>query len=518
MASEPARDPFPHRWIIAMSVTIVSMMELIDSSVINVAVPQMCANLGATIDEIIWVSIGYILASVIMIPMAGWLSTAFGRRNYFLGSIIVFTAASMLCGASGSLNALVFWRVIQGIGGGAFLSTTQAILHDSFPPAQKKTAMAVYGVGMMCGPAIGPTLGGFITQNYSWPWIFYINLPFGVLAYFLLSAYLKDREAKRGVAHIDAIGMMLMVIGIGCVQFVLHRGEHYDWFESDLITAMTIIAVISLAGMTWWELRQQDPFLNLRVLRDASLRNGSVFTVVLGITVFGSIFMAPLFIQTVLGYDPQSTGWITFPGAVASAVGMVLGAKLMEKIDPRLLLVSGAFAMIYAMYLHSRFTLNESRASLFWPIALRGFGAGIMFLPLNTRALINLKGRDLIEGSAIFNLLRQLGGSLGIAILATMYTRGSTRHMAEISEKATLVDQETGLRLARLTAKMASLGFDPATSHLKSLGFLNQALHRQAALLSFQNLFAWVGWMMLFSLPIAFLLPQNAAARPNPQP
>jgi DHA2 family multidrug resistance protein len=513
-SAEADADPYPRKWWIALAVTLVSVMELVDTSVINVAIPQMSANLGATIDEIIWVSIGYILAAVIMIPMAGYLASVFGRRNYYLGSVVLFTAASMCCGWSDSLEALIFWRVIQGIGGGAFLSTTQAILHDSFPPEEKRTAMALYGVGMMCGPAIGPTLGGYITQNYSWPWIFYVNLPFGILSFFLLSAFLKDRDARKPSPRADFLGLALMALGIGSLQFVLDRGEHYGWFDSWLITVLAATSALSLSAMVWWELRHDEPFLNLRVLRDPALRSGSIFVVILGLTVFGNVFMAPLFMQTLLGYDPETAGWIAFPGAIASAFGMLAGSKLMEKMESRTLLFLGAAAMIYSMFLHSRFTGRMDQSSLLWPTILRGFGAGIMFMPLNTRALMNLKGRDLTEGSAIFNLMRQLGGSLGIALLATMLTRGTTRHMAEITEKANLYEPETQERLARLVRGLIERGSDPALAPMRSLAVLEQLLRKQAALLSFQNVFALVGWIMIFSLPLILILRQSSPARP----
>ena len=500
-------DRYARKWPIAAAVTLVSMMELVDTSVINVAIPQMSASIGASLDEITWVSIGYILAAVIVIPMSGWLSASFGRKAYFSGSILIFTFASLMCGLSGSLATLVFWRIVQGIGGGAFLSTTQAILYDSFPPEEKPIATALYGVGMMCGPAIGPTLGGFIVEDYTWPWIFLVNIPLGLLAFWTIRTYLRDLEPRRAAAT-DLPGLACMALGVGSLEFVLDRGQHYGWSESALICSLAAVSIAALALMIRRELLHPAPFLNLRVLKDPSLRNGCLFVVLLGMVVFGNLFLSPLYMQTILGYDAMTAGLISLPGAVASAVAMILAAKLGEKMDSRALLMLGALVLIYAMFLHSRFTVRMDPSNLIWPVILRGFGVGMMFLPLNTRALMNLEGRDLADGSALFNLLRQLGGSSGIALLTALLLRRTEQYRAAYLDRISAFDPNAFARLGNMTEGMIAMGTDPVTSQGRSVFYMEMTLRHQAAALAFNSVFEILAWSLVCSLPIILMLRQ----------
>ncbi|HET9986057.1 MAG TPA: DHA2 family efflux MFS transporter permease subunit [Longimicrobiales bacterium] len=504
-------DPYAHKWLVAVGVTLGSVIELIDTSIVNVALAPMSANLGVTIDEITWVTVGYILASVIILPMTGWFASYFGRKRYFVGSIIIFTVASFFCGTARSLTTLVVWRIVQGIGGGALISTAQAILFDAFPYEERTLAAAIFGIGMMVGPAIGPTLGGVIVDRYDWPWIFFINLPVGLLATLLVGAYVHDRGPARRPGKIDVAGFALLAIGIGSLQFVLERGEHYDWFDSPLIFFLTATAVVALLVMIWWELRVPEPVLNLRVLKDRSLWSGSLAGAALGMGLFGSIFALPIFAQQLLRLDAETTGWLLFPGAVGSATAMVFIARMNRKIDGRLFIVVGALILSYSMFQHAHFTLQTSRAQMLWPVALRGFGTGMMFVPLTTAAMAGLHGRDLGQGAAIFNLSRQLGGSLGIAALATLMTRYGVVYGARLSESVSALDPMVQQRLQMMTRGFMAQSPDSATAAQRALATLARMVQAQAMTLTFEQIFRLVGIIILITIPLTFLLKRPAA-------
>ncbi|MFL5576557.1 MAG: DHA2 family efflux MFS transporter permease subunit [Gemmatimonadaceae bacterium] len=510
-----AADPYAHKWLIAIGVTLASVMELIDTSIVNVALSQMSANLGVTLDEVTWVTVGYILASVIVLPMTGWLSSYFGRKRYFAWSIVIFTVASFFCGAAGSLGSLVFWRIVQGIGGGALISTSQAILFESFPPHQKTLAAAVFGIGMMVGPAIGPTLGGVIVDRYSWPWIFYVNLPFGVFALLMVLTYVQDSRFQQRAGKIDVLGFVLLAAGIGSLQFVLERGEHYDWFESRLITALLATSVVALAVMVWWELTTDEPVLDLRVLRNRSLAAGSLFAAALGMGLYGSIFALPIFLQQLLGWDAETTGWVLFPGAIGSALAMFGIARFGGKLDLRWLVAIGAVLMVASMWMHSHFTTQSGQHDFLWPVALRGVATGLMFVPLATSALAGLAGRDLAQGTAIFNLTRQLGGSIGIAVLATRLTTTTAANRAALVEHIGAYDPETRERLFMMTRGFMARGADSLTAAHRAVAALDRQVQGQALMLSFEDIFRMVGVIMLASIPLVLLLRRPSGGAPG---
>lgn len=514
-AAPTASDPYAHKWLVAFGVTLGSVIELIDTSIVNVALEPMSANLGVSIDEITWVSVGYILASVIVLPMTGWFAQFFGRKRYFVGSIILFTIASMFCGMAGSLANLTLWRIVQGLGGGALISTAQAILFDAFPYEERTLASAIFGIGMMVGPAIGPTLGGVIVDRYDWPWIFFINLPVGILAAVLVGGYVHDRGVQRKPGRVDVLGFILLAVGIGTLQFVLERGEHHDWFDSRLITSLMVTAVVSLGLMVWWELRVKEPVLELRVLRDRSLWSGSIAGAALGMGLYGSVFALPIFAQQMLGLDAETTGWILFPGAVGSAVAMVIIARTSRIVDGRFFVVLGACILSYSMFLHAGFTLDTGRGDMFWPIALRGFGTGCMFVPLTTAAMAGLHGRDLGQGAAIFNLSRQLGGSMGIAALATLLTRYRAVYGAHLSEHLGSGDPEVLHRLGTLTQAFRAAGADSTTAATRALAVLDRTTQGQATLLAFEQLFRLVGVVILAIIPLVFLLRKPKGGMPG---
>src|SRR6266581_499212 len=392
-----APDRYRFKYIIAITVSLASVLELLDTSIVNVAIPHMMGNLGATLDQIAWVSTGYIVANVIVLPITGWLSAYFGRRRYFAGSIALFTLASFMCGNAGSLEALVFWRIVQGLGGGALLSTSQALLYEEFPREEYGTAMAIFGVGVMVGPTLGPTLGGYITDAFGWPWIFYINIPFGMLALALTMSFINDSLHQQRAERVDFVGLGLLAVGIGALQTMLERGERLDWWSSGQVRLLAITSALSLITFIWHELRTDHPVVDLRILKSRQLAVGVIFGLVLGVCLYATVFVLPVYLQNVRNFTANQTGLVILPGALASAFTMGFMGRLQGKFDGRLSIAAGV-------------------------------GLGLIFVPLTNLALADLPMSKIPNGTGLFNLMRQLGGSVGIAISATLLQRFTAIH------------------------------------------------------------------------------------------
>src|SRR3954469_15957316 len=360
------------KWMIAFTVVLASVIELIDTSIVNVALPHMMGNLGATLDEVGWVVTSYIVANVIVVPMTAWLAARFGRRNYFLASIIIFTVSSFFCGNATNIWELVLCRFVQGLGGGALLSTSQSILVETFPREQLGLANAMFGVGVVMGPTIGPTLGGYIVDNLSWPWIFYVNLPIGVVAALMSLAFICEPHHKRVIGGIDLGGILLLAGGIGSLQIVLERGERLDWFSSPLIITLAIISIFSLVTFVFWELSREHPVVDLHVLKHRSLALGTVFTFILGFGLYSSLFMFPVFVQGLLGFSATQTGLLLMPGGFATALMMPVIAKLLEiRTPPQLLNALGFFIFFLLSEILGQSSLATGQHQLFWPMILR---------------------------------------------------------------------------------------------------------------------------------------------------
>src|SRR4051812_32768970 len=384
-------DKYKYKYLIAIAVTLAAVLELIDTSIVNVAIPHMMGNLGATLDEISWVSTGYIIANVIVIPMSGWLSAYFGRKRYLTGSIILFVVASFFCGAATSLGGLVFWRVVQGIGGGALLSTAQSTLFEAFPPAEVGIGQAMFGVGVMVGPTIGPTLGGYIVDNYNWPWIFYINVPLGIIAAIMTWTYVKDAEHQERADTVDVLGFLLLAVCVGSLQFMLEKGERYDCFDSRLVVSLGLASLVSFVLLLWRELTIDEPIINFRVLKSRQLAAGVSIAAVLGLALFGSIFILPIFFQNLHGLTANQTGLVILPGAIASAVTMAFVGKNANRLDARVTVTIGAVFFFIAMWQLSRMTLASGAGETFWPLIIRGVGLGLIFVPLTNASMAEVK-------------------------------------------------------------------------------------------------------------------------------
>src|SRR6478672_1621663 len=486
-------DKYKHKYLIAIAVTLAAVLELIDTSIVNVAIPHMMGNLGATLDEISWVSTGYIIANVIVIPMSGWLSGYFGRKAYLTGSILIFVAASFFCGAATSLGGLVFWRVVQGLGGGALLSTAQATLFEAFPPKEVGVGQAVFGVGVMVGPTIGPTLGGFIVDNWAWPWSFYINIPLGIIAAFMVWTYVHAFAHQERAGTIDGTGILLLAVCVGSLQWMLERGERYDWFESRFVTVLAITSLTSFVLLLWRELTIDEPVINFRVLLNRQLAAGVMIAAFLGFALYGSVFVLPVFLQGLHGWTANQTGLVILPGALASAFTMALVGRNAARLDARVTVPIGGMLFFLSMYKLSLLTFDAGAHDLFWPLVIRGVGLGLIFVPLTGATMAELKTSELPQGTGMFNLTRQLGGSLGIAISATLLSRFTAQSRALLAEHIVIGDPLTVARVDGIARALVAKGTNALSAKQQALMILDRQLQGQASVLAVSKLYLLSG-------------------------
>jgi DHA2 family multidrug resistance protein len=480
------------RLLITAIVMAATMMEFLDTSIVNVALPNMMGNLGATLDQIGWVSTGYIITNVVVLPLTGWLSDYFGRRLYLFGSIVLFTIASFGCGISSSLGALIFWRVIQGAGGAAFLSTAQATLMEIYAPAKRAAAQAIFAMGVTVAPTLGPTLGGFITDNYSWPWIFFINIPIGVLAALLAIRYLPDSRAAGAKRRADFIGIGLLAVGLGSMQTVLERGERDDWFSATYIVVLSGLAILGCASFIWWVLRpgNRAPAVNLRVIQNRNLAAGTVYGFAFGVVFYGVIFVVPQYLQSVQAHTAEQAGIIMLPGALCSGAMLPLVARIMGKVDARAIIGIGMLALIGSMFFFSsRLTLTMPDEAYLIPLALRGVGTGLQLVPLSVVALGTLRPQQVADGAGLFNLFRQLGGSFGIAGLTTLLDRRESFHHGRLTEFIYPGSPEMDQRIEGVRSVLVHHGVSPADSYRPAMAVVERAVSQQASLMAFRDLF-----------------------------
>lgn len=504
-AQAVADDPYKNKYLIAIAVTLAAVLELVDTSIVNVAIPHMMGTLGATLDEIAWVSTSYIIANVIVIPMSSWLSAFFGRQRYLTGSILIFVVASFFCGAATSLWGLVFWRVLQGLGGGALLSTAQTTLFEAFPPHERGIGQAIFGVGVMVGPTIGPTLGGFIVDAYAWPWIFYINVPLGLIAALMVWTYVKDAAHQVRAQTVDVLGIVLLAVAVGSLQWMLERGERYDWFESRFVTVLAITSLVAAILLVWRELTIDEPVIDFHVLKSRQLAPGVLFGSFLGVALFGSVFVLPVFLQSLHGYSAQQTGMVILPGAIASAITMAIMGRFGSKIDARLLVTFGSFMFLLSMWQMSRITLDAGQHDMFWPLIIRGVGLGCIFVPLTGASVAGIPMHKLGQATGMFNLMRQLGGSLGIATMATLLSRLTRTEKAVLTEHAGIYDPATLERVNGLTHGLIARGIDPYSAKQQALMLLDRQIGAQASVMAFSRIYLISGLLLVAALPLLLI-------------
>jgi DHA2 family multidrug resistance protein len=492
--------------IIVFTTISAAIMELIDASIVNVALSNVAGNLGATIEDASWVITAYAIANVIIIPMTGFLAQYFGRKNYYLGSIVLFTAASVMCGNSSGLWELVFWRFIQGIGGGALLSTSQSILFDTFPIEQRGVASAMFGVGIVMGPTLGPTVGGLIIDHYSWPLIFNINLPFGILAATLTYLFVEDSKHHTTKPSIDWIGILLLSAGVGSLQYVLERGEANDWFADRSIQVFAVVTVLSVIGFVLWELYEDEPVVNIRLLKDPNLTLTTLLTFVSGFALFTSVFVYPLLLQRVLGYTPTMVGMSLLPSALASIVVMpIVGKRLQAGDSPKIFITIGfIIVMLYGWLLYNLTNMNSSMDDFFLPLMVRTVGISMMAVTLTNQAVVGLSPRDIPQGVALNNMMRQLGGAFGIAIMNTYIAQRFAIHRNDLITNITTDSANFIERNSLLVQGIGSKVAVAANAQQQAYQLIDLTVSRQAYLLTYADAFLFSTVAVLAVFPIIF--------------
>jgi DHA2 family multidrug resistance protein len=496
-----------NKWVVAGTVLIGTIMAVLDSSVVNVALPNMSGTLGATIEEITWVVTGYILAQVILMPITALLSAHFGRKRFYLASVILFTAASMACGAARTMPVMIFFRAIQGAGGGVMITVSQAILRESFPPEEQGTAMGLFGLGTVLAPAIGPTLGGWLTDQYSWPWVFYVNVPIGIASVLLVTRFVEDPPyLVREKGHVDWIGLAVMTIGLGSFQLMLEKGQDKDWFQSSFIVWLAIIAAVGLVLFLWRELRTARPAVDLSLFRNVPFTSATALGGVLGMGLYGALFLLPLFLQELLGYPAMKSGLALMPRSLAMAVVMPIGGLLYNRLGPRVLVGTGLAISAFSFWDLAHLTTDTGIWDILLPQVWQGVGFGMLFVALSTAALSTIPKARMTAASGLYNVVRQVSGSVGIALAASQLARGVSRYHDALAEHVTMYSLATQQWLKAVTAGMMQAGSDAYTATQRALRLLDFDVTRQATALAYNHVLMLVAALFAVSFPLVLLI------------
>ncbi len=501
IAAAVPRNVIEYGWrrtLITIGIVLATLLEIVDVTIVNVALPNIQGNFGASVDQAAWIGTGYIIANVIVIPITPWLQQRFGRRQYYATSIVIFTFASMMCGLAQSLDELIFWRIVQGLGGGGLISTSQAILRETYPSDEQGKAAGIFSVGVILGPTLGPTLGGIITDQLSWRFAFFLNLAPGMIALVIVLAMLRNPERPKKLP-LDYVGLALLAIGIGSLQYVLDQGQQKDWFDDASIIAASFAAVLGLAAFFLWETRSKRPIVSFSVLKYRSVAAGSVLGMVLGISLYGSVLIIPQYVQGSLGFTATLSGEVLVFRAIfimlLTPVAAILASR--NKIDTRWLIASGFACIGISNFMLANITTAQTDFwSFFGPLALSGIGLAQIFVPLTVTVLGAVPPREIPAASAFFNLARQIGGSIAIALLVTLLARENATHHTELAAE---------VRLSRGPIETYVLGRGNAPTSRVRID-LNRLVTQQAAIMSYADTARLVGGISLALAPLAFIL------------
>jgi DHA2 family multidrug resistance protein len=502
--------------IVAIAVMTSATMEVLDTSVVNVSLPHISGSLSATVDEATWVLTSYLVANAIILPITGWLSNYFGRKRLLMTVVTGFTLSSLLCGMAPSLPLLVFFRVLQGITGGGLQPMSQAVLLEEFPHEQRGKAMAIWSLGIIASPVLGPTLGGWITENLSWRWVFYINLPVGLLSLILISLYVHDPPyLKRGAMRFDYWGMGMLVVGMGALQIMLDKGQEEDWFGSRFIIVLACLAVVGLTSFVVRELRAPQPLVRLRLFRIRSFTGGVAIGTVLGFVLYGSLVSLPLFMQQLLGWTAQTAGLWTSPRGLATAVCMPLVGYLVgRKWDPRWMLAFGMAITSLAFFGYSAMNLDSGTWDILGHQINQGVGQAFLFVPLTILTMEHISREDTAYATSLFSVMRNIGASMGVSFVTTMIARRSQMHQVRLA--GTMPWNQAAARVDRVQAALVRHGSDPVTAARQALGGLYGTLRQQASLMSFIDVFYLLGWLFLLTVPLVLLTRKPDRAESGP--
>jgi DHA2 family multidrug resistance protein len=504
-------------WFIAFAVMLATFMEVLDTSVANVALNHIAGNLSASTDEATWVLTSYLVSNAIVLPATGWLSRFFGRKRFLITCIVIFTISSALCGLASSLGMLILARIVQGIGGGALQPIAQAVLLESFPPEKRGSAMSVYAIGVVVAPILGPTIGGWLTDNYSWRWVFYINIPIGILAVILCSILLEDPSYLKGArpGRIDFIGFGLLIVWIGCLQVMLDKGQDADWLYSNLIRLLACCAAIAFCAFIVWELRVEHPIVNLRILRNGNLAIGSLMLFLIGAILYGTTAILPLFLQNLLYYTSYSAGLVMSPRGFGAILGSIISGRILAnpKIDGRLWIGGGFAILALSMYMLGNLTTEIAPRNIILPIIISGFSITCIFVPMTTYSMATVSRENMGEATGLTNLLRNLGGSVGISAITTMVARGAQTHQALLVGQMSPYNPAFNEQIAKIqTALTPQIG--SVAAHDQAYGLTYQTLLQQSSLGSYVDQFRLLVIVCLLCAPLVFLF-KKPARRPG---
>lgn len=501
------------RVIITITAVICALLEIVDTTIVNVAIKDMQGNLGATTTEVGWVITAYAIGNVIIIPMTSWLAQQFGRRNYFAASIVLFTICSFLCGNANGITELVIFRFLQGVGGGALLVTSQTIITESYPPEKRGMAQAIYGMGVIVGPTLGPPLGGWIIDNWKWPYIFYINIPLGIIATLLTLQFVRSPKysEKSKASDIDWLGIGLLALFVGSLQFVLEKGHDEDWFSSGLIITFTVLAVFGAFFFIWRELTYRNPVVNLRVLRNGNLRVGTILSFIMGFGLYGSTFIIPLYTQATLGWTATQAGLLMIPATLTTAFLMPFIGRLLQAGTPQSIMAAiGMFMFfIFCMWGYRIISPDTGKDAFFWMLIFRGIAMALLFIPVTTMSLSTLKGREIGEGAAFTGMMRQLGGSFGIAIITTFMAQQLMVHRSDLVSKLDVTSPAIQNRVNALQQGFIQAGSPPNLALGKAYSVIDYSVMKQASVLSYMDVFFYIGVVFLICVPFVLMVKRN---------
>ena len=496
-----------NKWLVAVAAMLATILEVLDVTIANVALPHMQASFSASVDEVTWVLTSYLVSNGIVVPLTGWLSTLFGRKRFFMASTVVFTASSMLCGLAWNLQSMVVFRVIQGVGGAAMIPMSQAVLMEAFPPAQHGLAMAVWGMGLMTAPILGPALGGWITDNYSWRWIYYVNLPFGIIALFLQWAFIPEsRHQSRKIERIDYLGLALVVIAIGALQIVLDRGERADWFAAAWVWVFSALTILAFVSLIWWETRYDHPVVDLSLFRYRSFGAAAAMTTLLSFSLYGNLVTWPLYLQQVMGYPALQAGLAMAPRGFSTMASMFIVGQLYGKIDTRFILATGFLFVALGSYQMSLFTIESSFWGMVVPSLVHAFGMGFTFVPLSATALGAVPADRVGNASGLYNLMRNTGASVGIAIASTFIVRRSQLHQAILVTHVNPTNPMAQLAFQGGTELAMRAGAPPESAAQQATAMIYRLVQREAAVLAFSDVFVILTFVSLAMMPLLLFL------------
>ena len=499
-------------WLVAVAVMFATFMEVLDTTVVNVSLPHIAGSLSVTIEEATWGLTSYLVANAIILPMTGWLASRYGRKRLLMFSVVGFTVSSFLCGLAPTLGTLILFRIMQGATGGALQPLSQSVLLEAFPPQDRGKAMGFWALGIVVAPILGPVFGGWLTDTYSWRWVFYINIPVGIASIVMTKLYVFDPPYLRtGKTKVDYWGVGMLAVGIGALQFVLDKGQQEDWFASNLILGLTVLSALTLGALIVHELTTDEPIVDLRVFKERSYATGVFLMTVVGFVLYGSMVLLPVMLQTLLGYPPMQAGIAMAPRGIGSFFMMPLTGLLVGRLDPRRLLSIGLLVGGGTLIWLSWLNLQAGYWNIFWPQLIQGVGMSLLFVPLTTVTMASISRERMGNATSLFNLMRNLGGSIGIAATSTMISRQQQATASMLSSNITPYNEASRTMFEQLRGAFMANGADVATATSRAYAAMNGMVHRQAAMVSFVGLFQLLGVLFFLLIPLILIM-----KRPRP--